>query len=192
MSLKIILASQSPYRKRLLERLRVPFETASPGVDEAPVKNAGGSPEKVAATLARLKAEAVAAKYPGCLVIGSDQVAELNDKMLDKPGNPERARQQLAQLSGMTHRLYTAVCILTADKCVEYCDVTMLTMRNLSPNDIERYVAREDASDCVGSYKVEGLGISLLSEIRGSDPTSIEGLGLIRLCQILRDMQVPL
>jgi septum formation protein len=184
------LASQSPYRKRLLERLLFPFDVASPGVDESVAKREGGSPAEIAGKLARLKAAAVFARQKGAIVIGSDQVAVLGEKLLDKPGTAEKACAQLAELAGQTHRLLTAVCVMTAARTIEWIDETRLTVRPLTPKEIAQYVAREPAFDCVGSYKIEGLGISLLEKIEGNDPTSIEGIGLIKLSRALRELGV--
>ncbi len=186
----LILASTSPYRKKLLERLQIPFTTAASHVDESLVKKQGDSPQRQAVILARQKAQAVLQKYPRAVVIGSDQVALVGDTVLDKPGTEENARTQLSLLSGKTHQLLTAVCVLSSEKMQEWLEITELTMRELSPQEIADYVKAEPALDCGGSYKIEGLGISLFTQIKGSDPTAIEGLPLISLSAVLRDLKI--
>lgn len=189
----LLLASTSPYRKQLLERLRVPFTCEAPGVDEASVKAQLREPLAVVRELARKKAQAVAGKHPGAIVVGSDQVATLDGAILDKPGSVASAQAQLQRLQGQEHQLLTAVAIVHPGGLVEFLDATFLRMRPLSTAEIERYVAADQPLDCAGSYKIEGLGIALFSRVQGEDQTAIQGLPLLRLAQELRGLglQVP-
>jgi septum formation protein len=170
----------------LLERLGVPFEAWSPDVDES--SRPGEKPSDTAIRLARAKAEAAAARWPGALIIGSDQVAELDGAPVGKPGTLANARAQLRQLSGRVVLFHTAVCLLNADRGRrhERLVTTDVVFRALTDGDIERYLAREPALDCAGSAKSEGLGISLLARLGGDDPTALVGLPLIALSEMLR------
>lgn len=188
----LVLASTSPYRRELLARLRLPFACEPPGVDEHAVKRTLREPAVVVVELARQKARAVAARRPDALVIGSDQCACLDGKMLDKPGSQAAACAQLQHLSGRTHELRTAVAIVHPAGVVEWTDVTRLTMRSLTDTEIERYVTAEQPLDCAGSYKIEGLGIALFDRIDSDDQTAIQGLPLLRLCAELRRLGVVL
>ena len=187
---KLILASTSPYRKKLLERLQVPFEAMAPHVDESLFKNLGADPVSLALCLAQKKAQAIATKFPEAIVIGSDQVATVGEEILDKPGNKEQAIIQLTKLSGRMHRLITAVSVSHRGASRDWTEVTEITLRQLSSSEIEDYVTAENAWDCVGSYKIEGLGISLFTGVKGNDPTGIEGLPLISLSAVLRELGV--
>jgi len=182
----LILASSSPYRRSLLERLGVPFEVARPGVDEAAV--AGETPENRAARLSLAKACAVASQRRGAVVIGSDQVAALGPHVLDKPGDEATCRAQLAELSGSSAHFFTGctVVCLEAQLSLEHVDVTTVQFRSLSAAEIERYVARERPLDCAGGFKVEALGITLFERIENSDPTALIGLPLVWLASALR------
>lgn len=184
---ELVLASTSPYRRELLLRLGLPFACAAPGVDEAAVKRASlGDPAAVATELARRKALAIAAQRPGAIVIGSDQCACLDGRILDKPGTAANAHAQLAALAGRTHELRTAVAIAHGGDVVEWTEVTRLSMRPLAQTEIERYVAADRPLDCAGSYKIEGLGITLFERVDGADWTAIQGLPLLRLAAELR------
>lgn len=182
----LILASTSPYRRQLLERLRVPFACERPGVDEDAVKRSHEGPLAVVQALARQKALAVAARHPGAIVVGSDQAATIDGAILDKPATVANAQAQLQRLQGREHRLLTAVAIAHARGVVEFVDTTRLQMRPLAPGEIERYVAQEQPLDCAGSYKIEALGIALFESIASDDQTAIVGLPLLRLCRELR------
>jgi septum formation protein len=186
-----VLASTSPYRRQLLERLRIPFTCVAPEIDESTVKQRIADPDRLASELARQKALAVAAKRRDAFVIGSDQVATIDGAVLDKPGTAARAAEQLQRLAGREHRLITAVAIAHGDSLVEFVDVTRLCMRTLSPAEIERYVAVDRPLDCAGSYRIEGLGIALFAGISCEDQTAIVGLPLLRLCAELRQLGVP-
>jgi septum formation protein len=171
----------------LLERLGIPFEIRPPDVDEGSVKSTWkGSPLGLVRHLARAKAESVAER--GAVVIGSDQIAVLDGRILGKPGTAAAAVEQLALLSGRSHDLLTATAIASAGKLVEDINVTRLTMRPLSAAEIERYVAADMPTDCAGSYKLESRGITLFEAIESDDHTAIVGLPLIALTTILRNL----
>lgn len=189
---QLVLASTSPYRRQLLERLQVPFSCAAPGVDEQSEKVSGQPPMVIAQRLARAKAEAVFARLPDAIVVGSDQVATLDGAILDKPGTADRAIAQLRSLRGREHRLVTAVAIRHPGGLAEFVDVTRLCMRDLDDGEIDRYVAADQPLDCAGSYKIEGLGISLFAAIDGEDQTAIMGLPLLALCAELRQLGLRL
>jgi len=188
----LILGSTSRYRKELLNRLRIPFETASPDVDETPHSNE--SPKDLALRLALAKARAVALKYPEAVVIGSDQVADLEGTPLGKPGNHANAILQLQRMRGKTVIFQTAlsvVCIATGFERTDLAEVKV-KFRDLSDAEIETYLRAEEPYDCAGSAKSEGLGIALLDAIDNDDPTALIGLPLIRTCQMLREAGVKL
>jgi len=188
----LILGSTSRYRKELLTRLRIPFETAAPDVDETPHSNE--SPKDLALRLALAKARAVALKYPEAVVIGSDQVADLDGTPLGKPGNHTNAILQLQRMRGKTVIFQTAlsvVCIATGYERTDLAEVRV-KFRNLSDAEIETYLRSEEPYDCAGSAKSEGLGIALLDAIDNDDPTALIGLPLIRTCQLLREAGVKL
>ena len=188
----LILGSTSRYRKELLTRLRIPFETASPDVDETPHSNE--SPKDLALRLALAKARAVALKHPEAIVIGSDQVADLEGAPLGKPGNHTNAILQLQRMRGKTVIFQTAlsvVCIATGYERTDLAEVKV-KFRDLSDAEIETYLRAEEPYDCAGSAKSEGLGISLLDAIDNDDPTALIGLPLIRTCQMLREAGVKL
>jgi len=188
---RIILASTSRYRKALLERLGLPFECADPQTDEA--ARPGEAWAVTAVRLAEAKARAVAVDYPDALIIGSDQVASCGGARLDKPGSHENAVRQLSAMSGKTVRFDTGVALLDSGSGklgtnVVACDVTF---RQLTPQQIERYLRLEQPYDCAGSAKVEGLGITLIERMETEDPTSLIGLPLIALTQLLADAGAP-
>lgn len=192
MSQTLILASTSPYRRELLDRLGLPFEVASPQTDESRIL--GESPQAMALRLAEAKAQAVASAHPDALIIGSDQVATVDGLIYGKPGSHERTAEQLRTLSGKTVNFYTGLCLYNARTgVVEVCGVpTLVTFRDLTEEEIERYLRREPAYDCAGSARSEGLGIALLSRIAGDDPSALIGLPLIALCTLLRNHGVAL
>ena len=182
----LILGSTSPYRHALLSRLGLPFQTVSPDVDETPLH--GESPVDLALRLAREKAASVARRHPQAIVIGSDQVADLNGEPLGKPGDHERARAQLARMSGQTVVFQTALSVQCLESGFEQTAVVAVRVvfRHLDADEIERYLITEQPYDCAGSAKSEGLGIALLEQIDNDDPTALIGLPLIRTCQMLR------
>jgi septum formation protein len=182
----LVLASTSPYRRELLQRLRIPFETLAPAVDET--AREGERPEALARRLSLEKARAVAARRPGALVIGSDQTASVDGTAtIGKPGSHERATAQLRAASGRTLVFHTGLCLWRpdADPVVE-CVQTRVRFRILDDDEIERYLRAETPYDCAGSAKSEGLGVTLLEAQEGPDPTALVGLPLIRLSAMLR------
>jgi septum formation protein len=182
----LILASTSAYRRELLERLALPFTVEAPDVDEAHLE--GEPPTERALRLAAAKAEAVALRHPGAVVIGSDQVAAAGGVILDKPGTVERAHQQLRHLSGSQARFHTACAVRWHNTgfSVNHLESVTVSVRDLTPLEIENYVAREQPLNCAGSFKSEGLGIALFSRIESEDPTALVGLPLIWLAGALR------
>lgn len=187
---KLILASTSPYRRELLGRLGLPFETANPQTDETPLPDE--PPEALALRLSEAKARAVADAYPDALIIGSDQVATVDGRVFGKPGNHERAMQQLRELSGKTVNFFTGLCLFNARTGqAEVRGIpTLVSFRELSDREIDNYLRREPAYNCAGSAKSEGLGIALLSSMKGEDPNALVGLPLIALCDMLRKQGV--
>lgn len=182
---RLVLASTSPHRRALMERCGVAFESVAPGVDEQP--RAGEACRDLVQRLAHAKAQAGARQRPDALVIGSDQLAMRDDVMLGKPGTHAAAVAQLTASSGRELRFLTAVCLLDAmtGATQTHVDETIVRMRTLSPDTIERYLAREQPYDCAGSFKSEGLGIALFDWIRSGDPTALQGLPMIWLCGAL-------
>ncbi len=180
----LILASTSAYRRELLERLRLPFDCARPDVDEQPRE--GEPPVVLAQRLARDKAMAVAATHPGAWVIGSDQVADLDGRPLGKPADPASARAQLAAMSGGVVRFHTAVHLQGPGGSWGALDTTEVHFRQLGSEEITRYIEAEQPLDCAGSFKCEGLGITLFDAIRTSDPSALVGLPLIAMSRLLR------
>ncbi|MEP6633203.1 MAG: Maf family nucleotide pyrophosphatase [Luteimonas sp.] len=182
---KLILASTSVYRRELLARLRLPFETVRPQVDETPAP--GEVPQALAQRLASAKAEAIAAQHADAWVIGSDQVAELDTTPLGKGGDRNGAIAQLMAMSGHEVRFLTAVTLSRRNHASLYAlDITVVRFRALSIAEIERYVDRERTYDCAGSFKAEGLGITLFDAIESQDPTALIGLPLIATARLLR------
>ena len=188
----LILASTSRYRRELLGRLRLPFEVVSPEVDETALP--GEAPAPMAARLALAKARAVAALHPGAVVIGSDQVCDLGGQALGKPGDHANAARQLRQLSGHTAVFHTAVAVVQAGTGFEQSALATVRVRfrELSDQDIDRYLHLDQPYDCAGSAKCETLGIALLESIESDDPTALIGLPLIRTCELLRQAGLDL
>ena len=181
----LVLASTSPYRAQLLEKLGLPFTTAAPQADESRLP--GESPAALVERLARAKAEAVAAAHPDALIIGSDQVACLGDEILGKPGGFEPAFEQLRAMAGRRVTFLTGLCLLDAADgrawhCVEPFHVHL---RPLGEEQIRRYLEKEQPYDCAGSFKSEGYGITLFERLEGDDPNTLVGLPLIRLVELL-------
>ena len=183
---KLILGSTSPYRRELLARLRIPFEVAAPDVDET--AQASETPEQLACRLAMAKARAIATQFPACVVIGSDQVADLDGQALGKPGNHARATAQLQQMRGKTVIFQTAVAVVCLETGFAQMDLAQVKVkfRALSDAEIETYLQAETPYDCAGSAKSEGLGIALLESIDNDDPTALVGLPLIRTCRMIQ------
>ena len=182
----LILGSTSRYRRELLSRLRLAFDVQAPNVDETP--EPGEAPADLAQRLALAKAREVAARFPDAVVIGSDQVADLNGECIGKPGTHERAIAQLRRMSGCSVVFQTAVAVV---RCATGREATALVpvtvrFRSLTNAEIECYLRLEEPYDCAGSAKSEGLGIALLGSLESSDPTSLVGLPLIATCALLR------
>lgn len=187
----LILGSTSRYRRELLERLQLPFEVHAPQVDETP--RAGEPPENLARRLALAKARAVATRYPQAVVIGSDQVADLEGEPLGKPGTHARAVEQLRRMRGRTVIFQTALSVVCLARGFEMSDLAAVKVRfrALSDAEIDTYLRREEPYDCAGSAKSEGLGIALLESIENDDPTALVGLPLIRTARMLRAAGLP-
>jgi len=187
----LVLASSSPYRRELLARLRIPFTSVSPDLDESPLP--GEAPEVQVRRLAEAKARAIATSLSPSLVIGSDQLAVVDGTILAKPGDHEPAVRQLRMMRGRDVAFHTGLCLLntvagTADiDCVSFG----VKFRNYNDAEIERYLRGERPYQCAGSFMSEGLGISLVAEMRGGDPSALIGLPLIRLAEMLRAAGVP-
>lgn len=183
---RLILASTSRYRRELLERLQLPFDVVAPDIDEAPRR--GELPRALALRLAREKAIAVSTAHPGAVVIGSDQVADLDGQPLGKPGHHAGAVRQLQAMSGRQVIFHTAVAVSCQQTGFDEadCESVQARFRVLREFEIERYLALEQPYDCAGSARAEGLGITLLSALSSGDPTAIIGLPLIRTCDLLR------
>ena len=189
---QLILGSTSRYRRELLARLNTPFTVVGPDVDETPAEHE--APHALALRLALAKARAVAALHPEAVVIGSDQVADLNGVPLGKPGTHERAVLQLQRMRGQTVVFQTAVAVVCAATQFEEVDLAAVKVRfrDLSDAEIESYLRTEQPYDCAGSAKSEGLGIALLASIDNDDPTALVGLPLIRTCRMLRAAGIAL
>ncbi|WP_273204976.1 Maf family protein [Marinobacter subterrani] len=183
----LLLASSSPYRKQLLERLGLPFDCASPDIDETAMQGETG--EVLATRLAETKARALKERFPGHWIIGSDQVACMPDgSVLSKPGNHEQAKGQLRQSSGQRVLFLTGLALLDSDsgKVERLCEPYSVLFRPLTDQEIDTYLHREQPYDCAGSFKMEGLGITLFDALEGRDPNSLVGLPLIALNDMLR------
>ncbi|MDQ3229095.1 MAG: Maf family nucleotide pyrophosphatase [Pseudomonadota bacterium] len=181
---RLILASTSPYRRELLQRLRLPFEVMRPDVDETPLPDE--APVALATRLATEKARAISAREPDAWVIGSDQVVECDGMALGKPGHRGAAISQLATMSGRGVRFLTAVCVARGGEQLQALDETVVHFRLLKDDEISRYVDAEQPFDCAGSFKSEGFGITLFDAIESSDPTALIGLPLIAVGKLLR------
>ena len=182
----VVLASTSPYRRELLARLRIPFETVAPETDESMLP--GETPSATAQRLAEAKARAVVPRYPDALIIGSDQVAANGNERFGKPGRRENAITQLRLMRGKEVVFHTGLCVLDSatNRVQVRCVDTHVGFRDYGDAEIESYLDQEDALNCAGSAKSEGLGISLLRYLRGDDPNALVGLPLIALCEMLR------
>ena len=182
----LILGSTSPYRRELLERLRLPFEVQRPEVDETPLD--GETPVALAQRLAMAKAQAVAQRFPQAIVIGSDQVADLHGKPLGKPGNHANAVKQLQRMRGQTVVFQTAVAVVCQATGFAQCELAQVKVvfRDFSDESLQHYLHTEQPYDCAGSAKSEGLGIVLLARIDNQDPTALVGLPMLLTCRLLR------
>lgn len=192
---ELVLASTSVYRRELLKRLGVAFRCVAPRLDEASFQTEGKEPVEIAALLALGKAASIILLEPSASIIGSDQIVVSEGRILGKPGARNRAVDQLCALSGRTHELITAVAVLRAGRSPQearqswfHTDVTRMTMRTLSRDEVERYVDHEKPFDCAGSYKFEARGIVLFERVETDDPSAITGLPLIALVSHLRSI----
>ena len=188
----VILASTSPYRKRLLERLQISFRCLAPGTDESPLP--GELPAALAQRLALAKAQSIAALHRDALVIGCDQVASIEGCIMGKPGSFDRAASQLRSCSGRDVQFHTALALVSMNRGLERFHVEPFSVRfrTLSDTRIIDYLIREQPYDCAGSFKVEGLGIALFEYLAGNDPTALEGLPLIKLTELLGEAGVDI
>jgi septum formation protein len=188
----LILASTSPYRRQLLNRLHLDFEVIAPRVDESaqPLE----TPLERAQRLALAKAKAVSLRHAAAVVIGSDQVGVCKGELLEKPGSLEGCQMQLRWLSAAAATFHTAVAVLQAEggASMRFVDTTTVYFRALSAAEIERYTAAEQPVDCAGGFRCEGLGISLFARVVSEDPTALIGLPLIALARVLRQLDYPL
>ena len=190
--LPLVLASSSPYRRELLERLRLPFTWSAPAIDES--RQPDEPAETLVRRLAEEKARALSASHPRHLIIGSDQVAVLGERILGKPHTLERAREQLLAASGKSVIFLTGLALLDSHSgdCQVDCTPFTVHFRDLSEAQVERYLRAEQPFDCAGSFKAEGLGISLFRSTEGSDSNSLIGLPLIRLVDMLHNVGVQI
>lgn len=189
---ELLLASSSPYRRQLLERLGVPFTQVAPEIDER--LGAGETAADAALRLARSKAQAVLEHHPAAIVVASDQVALRGDEILGKPGSVDEAIRQLSLSAGRQVEFLTGVCVIRGDRRTEpeeHMDITRVVFRPLAPEEIRSYVERDAPLDCAGSFRAEGLGIALFERIDSQDPTGLIGLPLIWLAQALRRLGLP-
>lgn len=186
--MRLILASSSRYRHEMLSRLGIPFEAVSPNVDETPLP--GEPPAELSIRLSRAKAEAICALHRGAVVIGSDQVATFDGHPIGKPGNFERARDQLRMLSGRTVEFHSALCVHDGKRYEIEDVITRCEFLVLSDAQIDMYLQREKPFDTAGSAKAEGLGIALMRAVHTDDPTAIIGLPLIALSRMLRSFDI--
>ena len=182
----LVLASGSPYRRQLLAKLGLPFETVSPDIDES--VQPGETPEALVARLAERKAGAASSHYPDALIIGSDQVAVLDGTIIGKPGSHENAIRQLQAASGKRIIFHTGMCLLNSNTGRAQIETVpySVVFRQLSEQQIENYLRKEQPYNCAGSFKSEGLGIALFERFEGEDPNTLIGLPLIRLVNMLR------
>ncbi|MCK5719188.1 MAG: septum formation inhibitor Maf [Thiomargarita sp.] len=187
MSLSLVLASTSSFRKEILNRLHIPFDIFAPNVDETRLINE--TPIDLVKRLAKLKAQSAQTSYPKALIIGSDQVAVIGDNLLGKPGTHQQAIEQLNFASGKQVDFITGICLLNTETGKYQLDLVnfKVKFRNLSLNQIENYLNKEKPYNCSGSFKSEGLGVALLEKMEGNDSTAIVGLPLIRLIQMLEN-----
>ncbi len=189
MQKKLILASSSRYRRELLDRLGLEYDAESPDIDES--SRPGETPKDTALRLSEMKARAIWEKHPGSVVIGSDQVADLNGTKLGKPHTRERAIEQLTAMQDNVVVFYTALCVINAEgRAEKLLSPTTIRMRSLKRETIEAYVDREEPFDCAGAAKIEKLGIALMASVESDDPTSLIGLPLMKLTTLLANAGV--
>lgn len=185
----LVLASTSPYRRELLERLDIPFHAERPLFDEESGKDPSLKPADLCQHLAFKKAESLT--RPGVVVIGGDQLVSLHGKILGKPGSREKALAQLMELNGKTHELLTAICVIDGPRIIHHLDRTRLHMKTLSAQQLERILELDQPFDCAGSYKIEKHGLALMEKIESEDFTAIQGLPLLALSRMLKECEFP-
>jgi septum formation protein len=187
--MELILASTSPHRRALLERLGLSFRVEAPTIDEEALKAqfVGQEPRLLAARLAEAKAGSIAKRNPGALVIGGDQVVSFEGRILGKPGTTVRAKAQLLSMVGRTHELITALAVRRDRQVYTHLDVSRLRLRSLTAEEVTRYVEADQPLDCAGSYKLEARGIMLFERIVTEDQSAITGIPLIALTSALRE-----
>lgn len=187
----LILASTSSYRRAQLEQIGAVFECVSPDFDEEAEKDLTLAPEDMAAGLALGKAESLRLKYPGAAILGGDQLVVCEGEVLGKPGSAGAALQQLLKMSGKTHQLLTSICLITPQRVYQHIDVALMTMRDLSRQQLQAYIEFDSPLDCAGSYKLECAGIGLFDGIKSEDFSAIQGLPLITLRRWFADLSLP-
>lgn len=187
---RIVLGSSSPFRKALLEKLDLSFDCDSPDIDETPLKNE--HPKDMVARLAKQKADAIATRHPQSIIVASDQCATLDGKIIGKPGDHQTAVEQLTAASGRTVTFYTSLCVYNAgtNQYQEAVEPFYVYFRELSESQIDNYLKKEEPYNCAGSFKSEGLGISLFDRLEGDDPNTLIGLPLIQLIRMLETFHV--
>ena len=187
---RLVLGSSSPYRKALLEKLDLSFDCDSPDIDETPLK--GEHPKDMVARLAKAKAQAIAERHPQSIIIASDQCATLDGQIIGKPGDFDNAFAQLRNASGRTVTFYTSLCVFNAgtNQYQETVEPFYVYFRQLTDSEIENYLKKEEPYNCAGSFKSEGLGISLFERLEGNDPNTLIGLPLIQLIKMLDEFGV--
>jgi len=187
---RLVLGSSSPFRKALLEKLDLSFDCDSPDIDETPLKNE--HPKDMVARLAKAKAQAIAQRHPQSIIIASDQCATLDGAIIGKPGDFENAFQQLKNASARVVTFYTSLCVFNAgtNQYQEIVEPYHVYFRELSDSQIENYLKKEEPYNCAGSFKSEGLGISLFERLEGNDPNTLIGLPLIELIKMLEAFHV--
>ena len=184
--MRVVLASQSPYRKAQLERFGFTFSAVPPRVDEEQLKSSGPQdPAELTRFLALAKARSLSAEFPDALIIGSDQIAEFEGDRLDKPGTKEKALQQLRRMAGRSHQLITSVAVVLGKSSEVSTTHTRIHLRSLQDSTIEAYLELDTPYDCAGAYKIERAGLGLIDSVEGPDPSAIEGLPLIGLTHCL-------
>lgn len=191
--MQLILASQSPYRRAQLEAFGLKFQAEKPAVDESSLKLIGPKDlEELTRFLSEKKARSLEKKFPDALIIGSDQLASIENERLDKPGNFPNAKAQLQRLSGKEHHLITSLALVKKGKCLLFTDVTRIQMKMLSEAEIENYLKVDQPFDCAGSYKIEKAGMALVEKIDSKDPSAIQGLPMLSLTQGFQQLGVSI
>ncbi len=191
--MQVILASRSPYRRSLLENFGISFQVENPLVNEAELKSQGpANLVELTRFLALKKAESLRGKFPKAIIIGSDQIAEVEGERLDKPGTFEKALEQLKRFQGKNHRLITSLAVISPLKSVTHTEITLIKLRQLSEGEIVSYLKQDEPYDCAGAIKIEKAGLALIESMECSDPSAIKGLPLIALTKALKELGLHL